>query len=92
MSEVMRQKTKWLKKVVDLVVGRKGIHIDTSQRQVTGQEAWYVAVTRARDNLTVFTDSREKLLKVIKQVLSKASELEAAEKSQDKGRGMTIER
>jgi len=29
---------------------------------------------------------------LIKQVLSKASELEAAEKSQDKGRGMTIER
>ena len=26
MSEVMRQKTKWLKKVVDLVIGRKGKH------------------------------------------------------------------
>ncbi len=31
------------------------IHIDTSQKQVMGHEAWYVAVTRARSSLAVFT-------------------------------------
>ena len=68
------------------------IHIDTSQKQVMGHEAWYVAVTRARDNLAVFTDSREKLPKVISQVLAKESAIEAVEKSQEKGRGFEIER
>jgi len=67
------------------------IHLDTSQKQVMGHEGWYVAVTRARDKLTVFTDSREKLLKVIIQMLSKESALQAVEKSQE-GRGVEIER
>ena len=65
---------------------------NTSQKQVMGHEAWYVAVTRARDNLAVFTDSREKLPKVISQVLAKESAIEAVEKSQEKGRGFEIER
>ncbi len=68
------------------------IHIDTSQKQVTGHEAWYVALTRAKSELTVYTDSKEKLPGVIGQVLAKESAIEAVEKSLGKGKDLEIGR
>ena len=69
-------------------LSRASNHIDTAHKQVTGHEAWYVALTRAKSALTVYTDSREKLPEVIGQVLAKESAIEAVEKNLGKGRGM----
>lgn len=56
------------------------IHLDTRQQGVMGQDAWYVAISRARDYLEVFTDDESRLPEAIKRELSQKSAIEELEK------------
>lgn len=38
------------------------VHVDTSQRQLTGREQWYVSISRAKHELTIYTDNPNRLL------------------------------
>jgi ATP-dependent exoDNAse (exonuclease V) alpha subunit len=63
-------------KTIDKVI----IHVDTDQKLVMGHEAWYVAISRAKNQAVVFTDDMEGLPKVIKRKMAKESALDAIEK------------
>ena len=60
--------------------GQVVIHLDTRQRGVMGKEAWYVAISRARDSLEVFTDDLWRLPEAIVQELGQKSAIEELEK------------
>jgi len=61
------------------------VHIDTSQRKVVGHESWYVAVSRARDRVTVYTDDSERLPRAIQRSMLQESALEAFELDRTEG-------
>jgi len=56
------------------------MHVDTSQRQMTGHESWYVSISRAKDDLTIFTDNEDRLPGRISQSQQKESALDARKK------------
>ncbi len=56
------------------------MHVDTSQRQMTGHESWYVSISRAKDDLTIFTDNEDRLPGRISQSQQKESALDSRQK------------
>lgn len=56
------------------------MHVDTSQRQLTGHEQWYVSISRAKDELTIFTDNEDRLPGRISRSQQKESALDARQK------------
>jgi conjugative relaxase-like TrwC/TraI family protein len=45
------------------------LHIDTSDRKLNGYESWYVGISRARDEVQIFTDDATQLPNVIQRAL-----------------------
>jgi len=57
------------------------IHIDSRQKAVVGQEAWYVAISRARESALVVTDDKDRLPEALKRVMGQKSALEELERA-----------
>ncbi|MCC6965306.1 MAG: AAA family ATPase [Nitrospira sp.] len=55
-------------------------HIDSSQSALTGKEAWYVAISRARSDVQIVTDDRSALPGAINQSRQQESAIEGVEK------------
>jgi ATP-dependent exoDNAse (exonuclease V) alpha subunit len=53
------------------------LHIDSERSQVVGHESWYVALSRARDGIRVFTDDVARLPEVIQKSMAQQIGLEA---------------
>ena len=52
------------------------LHLDTSTPQLLGHESWYVAISRARSELRIFTDRADRLPDVIRRTLQQESAIE----------------
>jgi len=57
------------------------IHLDSRQRAVVGQEAWYVAISRARESALVVTDDKDRLPEALKRVMGQKSAVEELERA-----------
>jgi len=57
------------------------IHLDSRQRTVVGQEAWYVAISRARESALVVTDDKDRLPEALKRVMGQKSAVEELERA-----------
>jgi ATP-dependent exoDNAse (exonuclease V) alpha subunit len=55
------------------------VYVDTMVRNVVGEEAWYVAISRAKNLLIVFTDDKENLPEAVSRAMGQESALEAVE-------------
>jgi conjugative relaxase-like TrwC/TraI family protein len=60
-------------------VDRAILHLDTNQQALIGYESFYVAISRARHEVEIFTDNAECLPDRIAQSLAQESALEAAQ-------------
>ncbi|MEQ8979905.1 MAG: MobF family relaxase [Deltaproteobacteria bacterium] len=56
--------------------GRALVHIDTAEKNLVGYENWYVAISRAKRELEVFTDDVDRLPNVIQRPMEQESALE----------------
>ncbi|MEQ9150892.1 MAG: hypothetical protein RLO06_05325, partial [Parvibaculum sp.] len=56
--------------------GRALVHIDTAEKNLVGYENWYVAISRAKRELEVFTDDVDRLPNVIQRPMQQESALE----------------
>ena len=56
------------------------VHVDTSQRQLTGREQWYVSISRAKHELTIYTDDADRLPGRISRSQQQESAMDAAER------------
>lgn len=61
--------------------GRVLVHVDTSQRQLTGHEKWYVSISRARGDLAIYTDGADSLPGRISRSMQKESALSGREQA-----------
>jgi conjugative relaxase-like TrwC/TraI family protein len=57
------------------------IHLDSRQKSVVGQEAWYVAISRARESALVVTDDKDRLPEALKRVMGQKSAVEELERA-----------
>jgi conjugative relaxase-like TrwC/TraI family protein len=48
------------------------LHLDTQRSAISGRESWYVAISRAREGVRIFTDDRERLPDVIKKSMAQS--------------------
>jgi conjugative relaxase-like TrwC/TraI family protein len=53
------------------------LHLDTERAHISGHESWYVAISRAREGLQIYTDDVERLPKVIQRSMAQSIALEA---------------
>ncbi len=56
--------------------GEVVVHIDTTARAVVGHESWYVAISRARDRVRVFTDDATRLPEAVTRSLGQENALD----------------
>jgi ATP-dependent exoDNAse (exonuclease V) alpha subunit len=56
-------------------------HIDSTQGRITGKESWYVGISRARQEVQIYTDDRAALPGAVAQSHQQESSIEAVEQS-----------
>jgi conjugative relaxase-like TrwC/TraI family protein len=52
------------------------LHIDTEDRRLNGYESWYVGISRAKDDVRIFTDDAKQLPRVLERSLAQEVALE----------------
>lgn len=66
--------------------GRALVHIDTAEKNLVGFENWYVAISRAKRELEVFTDDVDRLPNVIQRPMQQESALDSRSRHYAGGR------
>jgi ATP-dependent exoDNAse (exonuclease V) alpha subunit len=54
------------------------VHVDSSHPQLHGHESWYVGISRAREEVRIYTDDAGRLPAVIQRSMAKTAALEVA--------------
>lgn len=69
------------------------VHVDsTRERLITGEQAWYVAISRARHELTIVTDSKESLKELVQNSREQSSAIAAVANNGDAERLADVQR
>lgn len=58
------------------------LHLDTSRSQLTGHESWYVALSRAREDVRVYVDDMSRLPETIRRSLAQDVAIDALQRIQ----------
>lgn len=60
--------------------------LDTERKQLTGHESWYVAISRAREGLRIYTDDAQRLPRAVQRSMAQETALEAVFTMPGRGR------